>query len=170
MVHFCAFRSHLWGDCDAFNKCLLQHKFSNIAFQLLFPGRAMANQDVDVQDFFQPFLAALRTSPGTEDESFWSNLADCRVAIEQAEPERIAVQDASGLRPRRLRLVIVASDRGLDTMYQQEWAELALGQDGHLYFLMRYLAQDDFASQWMAAVTLPSSLLNQVPDWLVDYL
>ena len=124
-----------------------------------------------LQTAFAPFLGSLRSGAVAEtDAAFWDELRAVHAAFEQSEPERIAVQDGTGLRPRRLRFVPVASDRGLDTMYQQEWAELALANDGHLYFIMRYLSQDDFASQWSPAVTLPSSLLDQVPDWLVNYL
>ena len=86
------------------------------------------------------------------------------------EPQILSVQTAAGLRPQRLGLFTLATDQQLDAMYQQEWAELALGSDGWLYFVMRYRSADDYAVRWSSALVRPESLWPVVPNWLAQAL
>ncbi len=96
-------------------------------------------------------------------------LAEALVAADAAEPETVPVMNPT-LRPQRLRLAVLASDRSLDRMYQQEWSELAAGANGQLYLLYRRRDQEDYAIRYDAGVTLPSNMSEILPEALAEAL
>lgn len=83
----------------------------------------------------------------------------------EATAETLLVTNPTS-RPRRLQLAVICDDRSLDAMYHQEWCELSIAANGLLLLIYRRRDGDDYAVSWDAAVTLPSTLLPQVPDEL----
>ena len=88
--------------------------------------------------------------------------------LAELESHVVTVQDSHGARPRRLRLLSLATDRAVDATYQQEWLELAIADDGCLYLVTCYKQDLDIATQWSPGITLPQTLWSVMPDWLME--
>ena len=69
-------------------------------------------------------------------------------------------------RSQRLRLATLVSDRALDAMYQQEWAELAVSSSGRCYLIYRRRDGGDYAIEWSPSTTLPTTMTALLPDEL----
>ena len=92
-------------------------------------------------------------------------LSDALTRACSAEPQVLTVTNPVS-RPQRLRLATLVSDPGLDTMYQREWAELAVSSRGDCYLVYRRLDGGDYAIEWSPATTLPTTMFAQLPECL----
>lgn len=89
---------------------------------------------------------------------------------QEAASETLLVTSPTS-RPRRLKLAVLAHDRRLDVMYQQEWAELSLSSAGELLLAYRHRdRQGDYAVVWSSATSLPDSMSADLPEALADAL
>lgn len=96
-------------------------------------------------------------------------LAAALSAADAAEPEVVQVINPT-LRPQRLRLHAVATDRSQDRMYQQEWCEVAVAANGHLYLIYRRLDGAHHATRYDGGVTLPATMAAVLPEPLAEAL
>ena len=71
-------------------------------------------------------------------------LSEALESAEAAEPEVITVMNPVS-RPQRLRLGVLVTDAGLDTMYRREWAELSISSDGRCYLVYRRRGDSPYA-------------------------
>jgi len=85
------------------------------------------------------------------------------------DPERITVMNPVS-RPIRMRLGIVLTDAGLDTMYSQERAELSVSDSGKLYLVYRRSQSGDYAIEWTPATTLPPTMMDSLSEPLAEVL
>lgn len=85
------------------------------------------------------------------------------------EPERITVMNPVS-RPTRMRLGVLLTDAGLDTMYSQERAELSVSDTGKLYLVYRRSQSGDYAIEWTPATTLPPTMMDSLSDPLAEVL
>ncbi len=76
-------------------------------------------------------------------------------------------------RPMRLRLAVLA-DAELDSLYRQEWAELAVSDRGVCYLVYRRRGgvggSGDYATVWSPASTLPTAMSSRLPEALAAAL
>ena len=107
--------------------------------------------------------------PAAQKDALAVFLADALAAADAAEPETILVTNPTS-RPQRLRLHVVASDRELDRMYQQEWCELSVAANGSLYLIYRRRDGEDYATRMDTGVTMPATLCTVLPDPLAEGL
>lgn len=95
--------------------------------------------------------------------------APALAAADAAEPETLLVANPV-TRPQRLRLGVVATDRDLDRMYRMEWCELGVTARGELILVYRRRNGDHYATVYDAGVTLPETLVIQLPPALAEAL
>ncbi|MDA3961097.1 MAG: hypothetical protein PF961_09925 [Planctomycetota bacterium] len=86
-----------------------------------------------------------------------------------AEQETLLVTNPTS-RPQRLQLAVIATDRKLDSMYHQEWCELSVSQRGALFLVYRRRDGQHYASRYDEGVTLPETLIAQLPPALAEAL
>jgi len=92
-------------------------------------------------------------------------LEDALARAARAQREVLTVAGVS-TQPLPLRLAVLVSDAELDTMYRQEWAELAVSDGGRCYLVYRRRGGSDYAVEWTPATTLPESMARALPDVL----
>jgi len=85
------------------------------------------------------------------------------------DPERITVMNPVS-RPARMRLGVLLTDAGLDTMYSQECAELSVSDTGKLYLVYRRSQSGDYAIEWTPATTLPPTMMDSLSEPLAEVL
>lgn len=86
-----------------------------------------------------------------------------------ADPEVITVMNPVS-RPLTRRLATLVTDGGLDTMYRQEWAELAVSDDGCCYLVYRRRDGNDYAIEWSSATALPETMMGELSEPLASAL
>ena len=87
-----------------------------------------------LQQLREQLLIRWQHYPREQRPALESALASALVEAAAAEPELITVAGTAS-RSQRLRLTVLVSDRSLDKMYQQEWAELSVSSAGRCYFV-----------------------------------
>lgn len=92
-------------------------------------------------------------------------LTKALVRADAADPEIITVIDPSA-RPQRLRLAVIVDRVDLDSFYHNEWAELAISQDGRCFLVYRRRDGGDYAVTWSPATTVPAPVMQALPDVL----
>ena len=112
-------------------------------------------------------IAVLQPAAAAAVQQRWP---EWQAALAAEEPRIVTVQDSQGARPRPLRLLALATDRGVDATYQQEWLELCIAEDGQFYLVTCYKQDLDIAAQWSPGVTFPATFWPAVPAWLVAIL
>lgn len=85
------------------------------------------------------------------------------------DPEQITVMNPVS-RPTRMRLGVLHSDAGLDSMYSQERAELSVSDSGKLYLVYRRSQSGDYAIEWTPATTLPPTMMDGLSESLAEVL
>ena len=78
-----------------------------------------------------------------------------------AEAEQITVMNPTS-HPQQLQLAVLVSDAALDSMYSNEWAELAVSSNGRCFLLYRRRDGGDYAVEWSPATTLPTTMTNKL--------
>ena len=86
-----------------------------------------------------------------------------------SEPEIITVMNPVS-RPVHLRLATLVSDKDLDTMYQQEWGEISVSDDGRCYLVYRRRDGTDYAIEWSPTTNLPATMMSRLPEPLAAAL
>ena len=124
----------------------------------------MADQD-PLNRLRKQLLLRWQTFPADQLNDLDSILSSALIDAAAAEPELITVMNPV-TRPRRLQLATLVSDKGLDTMYQLEWAELAISSEGQCYLVYRRRSGGDYAIVWSPATTLPATMPGQLPESL----
>jgi len=115
-------------------------------------------------------LIALR--PGLDENTQQQLKAELSSAFNQCftnDPERITVMNPVS-RPTRIRLGVLLTDAGLDTMYSQEYAELSVSDTGKLYLVYRRSQSGDYAIEWTPATTLPPTMMDSLSEPLAEVL
>jgi len=110
--------------------------------------------------------------PGLDDDMRQQLKAELSSAINQCftnDPERITVMNPVS-RPTRMRLGVLLTDAGLDTMYSQESAELSVSDTGKLYLVYRRSQSGDYAIEWTPATTLPPTMMDSLSEPLAEVL
>ncbi len=110
--------------------------------------------------------------PGLDDNIRHQLEAELASAISQCfteESERITVMNPVS-RPTRMRLGVLLTDAGLDTMYSQEHAELSVSDTGKLYLVYRRSQSGDYAIEWSPATTLPPTMMDSLSEPLAEVL
>ena len=92
-------------------------------------------------------------------------LSDALERAAAAVPEVLTVMDPAS-RPQRLRLATVVDAADLDSFYHNEWAELAISDDGRLFLVYRRRDGGDYAVTWSQATTVPVPVMQRLPDVL----
>lgn len=86
-----------------------------------------------------------------------------------SEPELVTVMNPVS-RPQRLHLAVLVTDADLDTMYQQEWGELAVSDAGRCYLIYRRREDGDYAIEWSPATSMPRTMMNRLSEPLASAL
>ena len=110
-------------------------------------------------------LKRWREFPSEHMEALDHLLNEAIVKAEASEPEQITVMNPVS-RPVRLRLAVIVGGGDLDTMYHNEWAELAVSEAGRCYLVYRRRDGGDYAVEWTAATSVPTSIMRQMPEVL----
>ena len=92
-------------------------------------------------------------------------LSESLCIAQTTKPEIITVMNPIS-RPQRLQLATLVSDKGLDTLYELEWAELAVSSLGHCYLIYRRRDGGDYAIKWSPATNLPATMASRLPECL----
>ncbi len=92
-------------------------------------------------------------------------LGDALERAAAANPEVLTVMDPAS-RPQRLRLATVVEAADLDSFYHNEWAEMAISDDGRLFLVYRRRDGGDYAVTWSHATTVPVPVMQRLPDVL----
>jgi hypothetical protein len=87
----------------------------------------------------------------------------------EADPEVITVMNPMS-RPLTRRLATLVTDGGLDKMYRQEWAELAVSEDGCCYLVYRRRDGNHYAIEWSPATALPETMMSELSEPLASAL
>ena len=110
--------------------------------------------------------------PGLNEDIKQQLKAELASAVNQCfteEPERITVMNPVS-RPTRMRLGVLLTDAGLDTMYSQEHAELSVSDTGKLYLVYRRSQSGDYAIEWSPATTLPPTMMDSLSEPLAEVM
>ena len=91
------------------------------------------------------------------------------VGTREAQPEVLTVMNPVS-RPVHLRLAALVSDKDLDTMYQQEWGELAVSHEGRCYLVYRRRDGGDYAIEWSPNTNLPATMMTRLSEPLAAAL
>ncbi|MGI9333065.1 MAG: hypothetical protein ACR2RL_07895 [Gammaproteobacteria bacterium] len=133
-------------------------------------ARPPAEEDGDVLTLLEERVLSRRTSfPAALESALRTELA---AALEQArgsEPVTMTVMNPVS-RPMTLKLGVLVTDTDLDTMYAQDWAELAVSDTGSLYLVYRLRNGGDYAVEWTPATTLPSTMMQRLTPALAAAL
>ena len=104
--------------------------------------------------------------PDDASDALDEQLTEALIRAGNAEPEVLTVMNPVS-RPQRLKLGVLATDAGLDTMYSREWAEFSVSTEGRCYLIYRRRGDSAYAIEWSHATSLPETMLKVLPDVLV---
>ena len=110
-------------------------------------------------------LARWRVFPPERAEELDRLLAGAIERAAAAEPEQITVMNPVS-RLMRLQLAVIVGGADLDNMYHNEWAELAVSGTGTCYLVYRRRDGGDYAVEWTAATSVPTSMMSALPEVL----
>lgn len=110
-------------------------------------------------------LARWRSFPAEHEAELDEILSRALAESEAAPAEVITVMNPVS-RPLRLRLGVLVTDAGLDTLYRQEWAELSVSREGRCYLIYRRRSGNHYAIEWSPTTTVPESMMNAMPEVL----
>jgi hypothetical protein len=101
-----------------------------------------------------------------DDAALDALLIGALVEAAAAAPELMTVSSPVS-RPQRLKLSVLVSDEGLDSMYGKERAELAVSHDGVCYLIYRRSDGGDYAVVWSPSTLMAPTTMSKLPDVLV---
>ena len=101
-----------------------------------------------------------------DDAALDALLIGALVEAAAAAPELMTVSSPVS-RPQRLKLSVLVSDEGLDSMYGKERAELAVSHDGVCYPVYRRSDGGDYAVVWSPSTLMAPTTMSKLPDVLV---
>ena len=114
-------------------------------------------------------LQRWRNFPEDKSEQLDLELKEALNRAADSEPELVTVMNPVS-RPQRLRLAVLVTDADLDTMYQQEWGELAVSDTGRCYLIYRRRENSDYAIEWSPSTSIPTTMMNGLSDPLATAL
>ena len=101
-----------------------------------------------------------------DDAALDALLIGALVEAAAAAPELMTVSSPVS-RPQRLKLSVLVSDEGLDSMYGKERAERAVSHDGVCYLIYRRSDGGDYAVVWSPSTLMAPTTMSKLPDVLV---
>lgn len=114
--------------------------------------------DSDLDRLKDQVLARWRAFPPALSSTLDSELSAALEQSRTATPELMTVMNPVS-RPTQLKLGLLVTDAGLDTMYAQEWGELCVSDAGCLYLVYRRRDGNHYAIVWTPATTLPPTMM-----------
>jgi len=126
---------------------------------------APAGSDAPLARLRAQLLAGWGAFPPEHDAALNALLSAALARAAAAAPELLTVMDPVS-RPQRLRLATLVDQADLDSFYHNEWAELAVADDGRCFLVYRRRDGGDYAVTWSSATSVPGPVLQALPDVL----